>query len=171
MQTRPSDPTSALAALIAGNHRHIDRLASGGARWSDDSARESHAFPQKPFALALCEPGVTPMAPHVFSLDHREVIVVDAIRDAVMLAEAHPLKLIVAVQPIPSQLAQVSSAWVHAELRSFSTIEAILRESPAVRRAVAANSMRIVAALLEQPAERVHWVGEHPEIELLLQDA
>jgi hypothetical protein len=98
------------------------------------------------------------------------MIVVESIRDAAAHAEAHPIKLIVAIEPLQSQLAQLTSAWTHAELRAFSTIEALLRESAPVRRAVAANEMRIVAALLEHPAERVHWVGEHPEIDLLLRD-
>jgi hypothetical protein len=170
MQPHPSDPTSALAALIAGNHRHIERLASGAARWPLGSAAESHSFPQKPFALALFEPGPIAVTPDIFSRGHHEMIVVDSIRDAAAHAEAHPIKLIVAIEPLQSQLAQLTSAWTHAELRAFSTIEALLRESAPVRRAVAANEMRIVAALLEHPAERVHWVGEHPEIDLLLRD-
>ena len=170
MPLRPTEPTSALAALISGNHRHVERRESGATRWQTEVTDEPHPFPQKPFALAVVESGPLPVTPHIFSLGHREVIVVDAIEHVSAHSESHDLKLIVAIQPIQSQLAQVSSTWMPAELRAFSTIAAILRGSPHVRRAVAANRTRVVAALFEHPAERVHWVGEHPEIELLLRD-
>lgn len=172
MHSRPSDPTSVLAALIAGNHRHVARHESGAPRWptEDAGAPAAHPFPQRPFALALVEPGPVVVTPRIFSLEHREVIVVDAVEHAASHAAAHDIKLIVAIQPIQSQLAQVNSTWMHAELRAFSAIEAILRESAHARRAVAANDLRIVAALLEHPTERVHWVGEHPEIDLIVRD-
>lgn len=170
MPTRPADPTSALAALIAGNHRHVGRREAGAARGTAVAASEPHPFPQRPFALALVEPGPVAVTPHIFSLGHHEVIVVDAIPHVATHSETQDIKLIVAMQPIQAQLAQVSSSWMHAELRAFSTIEAILRESARVRRAVAVNEVRVVAALLEHPTERVHWVGEHPEIEILLRE-
>ena len=156
--------------MIAGNHRHIERLASGAAHWALGSASDSRSVPQQPFALALFEPGPLAVTPDIFSLGHHEMIVVDSIRDAATHAEAHPIKLIIAIQPLQAQPAQLTSAWMHAELRAFSTIEALLRESAPVRRAVVANEMRIVAALLEHPSERVHWAGEHPEIDLILRD-
>lgn len=170
MPNRPADPTSALATLIAGNHRHVGRREVGAVRWSADGDSEPHPFPKRPFALALVEPGPVAVTPHIFSLGHHELIVVDAIPHVTAHSETQDIKLIVAIQPIQAQLAQVNSTWVHAELRAFSTIEAILRESARVRRAVAGNEVRVVAALLEHPSERVHWVGEHPEIDLLLRD-
>lgn len=168
MQSRPSEPTSALAALIAGNHRHTERRVAGVDRWSEESAFGAHAFPRRPFALAVAEPSATAVTPHIFSLGHGEVLVVDALADVSTQAAAHGVKLIVVLQPIQAQLAQVSSTWMHAELRAFSMIEAILRDDAKLRATAAAGELRIVAALLEHPTERVHWVGEHPESDALL---
>jgi hypothetical protein len=36
--------------------------------------------------------------------------------------------------------------------------------------AIAARELRAVAALFEVPAGRVHWTGEHPDIDALLRD-
>jgi hypothetical protein len=167
MQSRPSEPTSALAALIAGNHRHTERRAAGDGRWSSDAASLVHPFPRKSFALAVVDSDSHGLTPHVFSLGHDEMLVIDALHEASAHALAHGVRIIVVVQPIQAQLAQVSSTWMHAELRAFSMIEAILRDDAALRAAVSAGSIRVVAALLEHPTERVHWIGEHPESDLL----
>jgi hypothetical protein len=168
MQSRPSEPTSALAALISGNHRHVERRAAGADRWSGDESAIVHAFPRSPVALAVGRSGHSAITPHIFALGHEDVLVLDALHGVARHAAAHGVKLIVVIQPIEAQLVQAASNWMHAELRAFSMIEAILRESAALRLAVRAGDLRIVAALLEHPTERVHWVGEHPESELLL---
>jgi hypothetical protein len=169
MHSRPSEPTSALAALIAGNHRHVERRAAGADRWADDGLAIVHAFPRKPFALAVAGAEHSVVTPHIFSLGHDDVIVVDALQEVGAHASAHGVKLIVVIQPIQAQFVQANSAWMHAELRAFSLIETILRDNAAVRRAATAGDLRLVAALLEHPTERVHWVGEHPECDALLQ--
>ena len=168
MHARPSEPTSALAALIAGNHRHVERRAAGADRWSDDGMSIVHAFPRRPYALAVAESGQSAVTPHIFALGHDDVLVVDALHEVGAHASAHGVKLIVVLQPIQAHLVQASSTWMHAELRAFSMIETILRDTASVRRAAAAGDLRVVAALLEHPTERVHWVGEHPECEALL---
>lgn len=168
MQVRPNDPTSALAALIAGNHRHVELRGSGIAHGATDSAAPAHRFPQMPFALVLIERGMSVATPAIFSRGHDELLIVDGVEHVLTHAEGRSLHLVVVIQPIQSQLAQVASAWTYAELRAYSNIESILRESVPLRRAAKAGEIRIVAALLELPSERIHWVGEHPELELLL---
>lgn len=168
MQSRPTEPTSALAALIAGNHRHVERRGAGlnlGAATSG-----THAFPQRPFALAVAAPGPVAVTPHIFALGHHEVLVVDALHEVGDHVLAHDVKLIVVIETIASQFVSRHSTWMHAELRAFSRVETILRGGPEVRDGVARGDIRVVAAILEHPSERIHWIGEHPEAEFLVRD-
>ena len=175
MQSRPTEPTSALAALIAGNHRHVERLKAGaqpGSRPDDRGAHPlpPHLFPQRPFALAVAAPGPVAVTPHIFALGHHEVLVVDALHEVADRAVAHDVKLIVVIEAIPSQSVSSATTWKNAELRAFSRVESILRGGGGVRAAIASGEVRMVAALLEHPGERIHWIGEHPESDLIVRE-
>jgi hypothetical protein len=180
MQSRPTEPTSALAALIAGNHRHLERLkvgAQAGAEPHDRGVQPTllHPFPQRPFALAVAAPGPVAVTPRIFALGHHEVLVVDALHEVADRAVAHDVKLIVVIETIPQQAVSTATTWRnaewrHAESRAFSRVESILRGGAGVRAAIAKGEVRMVAALLEHPGERVHWIGEHPESDLIARE-
>jgi hypothetical protein len=166
---RPTEPTSALAALIEGNHRYLAALASGDAIENDACA--SLTFPRRPFALALVEPASPPLTPRIFSRSHHDVVVVDAFDCAVAFAAGHDFKLIVVLAPMHDFALQPTAPWTDSERAAFDLVERLLRTSAAVRKGVTAGNVRVVAALLETGTSRVRWLGEHPDNESLAQDA
>ena len=111
------------------------------------------------------------VARRIFATGHDDVCVVDSVQDLALQAEPHAIKLIVAIQPIHPTLAHLGSAWQDAEHRAFASVESVLRAVPHLRRAIASGTVRIVAALLEDTTERVHWIGEHPDLDLILRGA
>jgi hypothetical protein len=166
---RPTEPTSALAALIEGNHRYLERFASADA--IEDDACASLTFPRRPFALALVESASPPLTPRIFSRSHHDVVVVDAFDGAVAFAAGHDFKLIVVLAPMRDIALQPTALWAESERAAFDLVERFLRTSAAVRKGVAAGSVRVVAALLEAGTSRVRWLGEHPDNESLAQGA
>ena len=166
---RPTEPTSALAALIEGNHRYLARLASADA--IEDDACASLTFPRRPFALTLVEPASPPLTPRIFSRSHRDVVMVDTFDTAVAFAAEHEFKLIVLLTPMRDIALQQSAPWTESERVAFDLVEHFLRTSSAVRKGVTAGNVRVVAALLEAGTSRVRWLGEHPDNESLAQGA
>jgi hypothetical protein len=166
---RPTEPTSALAALIEGNHRHLARLASREV--IDDDACGSLTFPRRPFALTLVEPASPPLTPRIFSRSHHDVVVVDAFDCAVAFAAEHDFTLVVVLTPMQDIALQPTALWTESERAAFDLVERFLRRSAAVRKGVLAGSVRVVAALLEVGTSRVRWLGEHPDNESLAQGA
>ena len=178
MQPRPTEPTSALAALIAGNHRALERRAEETSPSTEESIA-AHLFPQKPFALVVARVGTFRVTPHIFALGHDDVVVVDSIDDAATRAALHGVSLIVMLELLHDSggatlaervTQEPNGPWRHAERRAWASIESILEKSRPLRVAIAARELRAVAAILEVPAGRVHWIGEHPDIEALLRD-
>lgn len=172
MLPRPSEPTSALAALIIGNHRHLERRASRDAVATADRT-VGPALTRKPFALALARPisGGHAVTPHVFSAGQDEVMVVDAVEAVITIGAGTGVKLMVVIEVVEPSHGLHDTSWLQAEHRAFSTIETILRESAPLRESVVAGDLRVVAALLEHPSERLHWIGEHPAIETILRES
>ena len=178
MQPRPTEPTSALAALIAGNHRYLERRAGETSPRTEERS-VAHLFPQKPFALVVAQAGTLTVTPHIFALGHDDVVVVDSIDDAATLVTLHGVSLIVMLESVHgsggSTLAErvtqePNGTWRYAERRAWASIELILQKSRPIRLAIAARELRAVAALFEVPAGRVHWIGEHPDTDALLRD-
>jgi hypothetical protein len=170
MRPRPTEPTSALAALIAGNHRHLEAQRGAGSACHPTPLVESGTVPREPFALVIANPQPSPVTPDMFSHGHDDVLVMEVGRDISPHVASRSVKLVVVIECIPSQLVEVSSAWMHAELRAFSRLEALLRGGASLRSAALRGEKRVVAALLEHPAGRVHWIGEHPEADLLVRE-
>lgn len=156
MQSRPTQPTSALAALIAGNHRHLELRARGAV-----APQQLHGqMPSRPFALVFCPSRHAAAIPVIFAADLGDIVVVETIAHVAAHAERGEVRLLVAIEPFDS--GAEAGAWCAsaAEERAFASVDLLVEASPDIRRAVAEGSMRVVAALLEHPAERVHWLGE-----------
>jgi hypothetical protein len=166
---RPTEPTSALAALIEGNHRYLEWLAAGHP--IDGEACAQLTFPRRPFALALVEPMSPPLTPRLFSRSHHDVVMVDALERALSFATEHDFKLIVVLTPMRDILLQPTALWTASERAAFDRVEQFLRRSPAVRQRILDGKSRVVAALLEETTSRVRWLGEHPDNECLAQGA
>ncbi|MBI1302667.1 MAG: hypothetical protein GC172_02610 [Phycisphaera sp.] len=165
---RPVDPTSALAALIAGNRRH---LAQRGARAERGERQSLFAPSARPFALALAERSVAEVAASVFSTTERDIHVVDCPVEAGVRAAEHGVGLIVALQPVPMSVVEVEIKRRASEDAVFERLAAALRASTHLRRAILDGRVRAVAALLEEESQRVHWLGEHPQLAELLAES
>jgi hypothetical protein len=165
---RPVDPTSALAALIAGNRRHIAR---GGARAGRGEPQAPVAPGARPFALALAERAVAEVAMAVFSTTERDLHVVDCPVEAGVRAEKHGVGLLVALQSVPMAVVEVEVERRASEEAVFERLASALRASAHLREAIVDGRVRAVAALLEEESQRVHWLGEHPRLAELLSGA
>lgn len=166
---RPTEPTSALAALIEGNHRYLEWLSAGCPVDGETCAQLT--FPRRPFALALVEPVSPPLTPRLFSRSHHDVVVVDALERAVVFATEHDFKLIVVLTPMRDVALQPTALWTASERAAFDRVEQLLCRSAEVRRRIRDGKSRVVAALLEEMTSRVRWLGEHPDNECLAQGA
>lgn len=168
---RPVDPTSALAALIAGNRRHLVRCH---ARNAEHEQQPLVAPGARPFALALAERSIVKVATSVFSATERDLHVVDCPIEAGARAEEHGIGLVVALHPLRTSLVEFAiEAEVEVERRisedaAFERLAHALRASSHLREAILDGRVRAVAALLEEESQRVHWLGEHPRLAALL---
>jgi len=162
---RPVDPTSALAALIAGNRRH---LAARGVRGEHGEGQPLAAPGARPFALALAERSIVEVATSVFSATERDLHVVDCPIEAGARAEEHGIGLVVALHPVRVSLVEVEVERRISEDAAFERLAHALRASSRLREAILAGRVRAVAALLEEESQRVHWLGEHPRLAALL---
>ncbi len=165
---RPVDPTSALAALIAGNRRHLAR------RRVRSESGETHplvAPGARPFALALAERSVAKIATAVFSTTERDLHVVDCPVEAGVRVEEHGVGLVVAIHPVTMSVVEVEVDRRASEDAVFERLATALRASAHLREAILDGRVRAVAALLEEESQRVHWLGEHPQLAELLTDS
>jgi hypothetical protein len=162
---RPVDPTSALAALIAGNRRHLARRT---ARAEGGASHPLIAPGARPFALALAESSVAEVTTTVFSTTERDLHVVDCPIEAGVRAEEHGVGLVVALHPVPTAVVEVDVERRASEEVVFERLAHALRSSAHLREAILDGRVRAVAALLEEQSQRVHWLGEHPRLAELL---
>lgn len=183
----PSDPTTALAALIAGNQRHVDRRANG--RLASVSTRVAPAS-TKPFALSveierLREPltdlfDVSADQVHSFVLSPgsgdlrsgRFEVMVSSEEDLVRMVdgsvEALGFSLVVVLGRLKEHSAEIEIAFRSAEVKCFGVARALLLSSKTLSASVGAGRVRMVGAVVDERDGRVHWLGEHPEQRAIL---
>jgi hypothetical protein len=179
------EPTAALAALITGNHRHVAARASG-----DRAPTPALAAGGGPIALvALCGAGVADPAA-LFSRRESDVAVVvpsapidtlasvvgptrlehlvEGACSALEAAASDGVPLVVLLASVAEQGVSVGIVFRSLERELFETLSGALARSADARAAIRNGHLRVVAALVEEPARRVHWLGEHPELARLL---
>lgn len=186
----PSDPTAALAALIAGNQRHIDRLAAGRAptvstRLAPPSAR--------PFALAIEIERLRDPLTDIFDVSAEQVqsfvlapgsgdlrsgrfeVMVPTEEDLVRVVdgsvEALRFSLVVVLGRLRQQTGAIELAFGEMERRCFGVTRQLIVGSGTLAGSLRAGSLRMVCAIVDERDGRVHWLGEHPEQRGLLQRA
>jgi hypothetical protein len=183
----PSDPTTALAALIAGNQRHVDRRANGR------SATVSTRIPPasaKPFALSIeiermREPltdlfDVSVDQVHSFVLSPgsgdmrsgRFEVMVSSEEDLVRIVdgsvEALGFSLVVVLGRLKEHVAEIDLAFRSAENRCFGVARQLLLSNGPLATSIATGRIRMVGAVVDERDGRVHWLGEHPDQKALL---
>lgn len=179
------EPTAVLAAMITGNHRHVAARASGGRvevpasaagggpiavvaicgpRLDDPaslfSRRESDVAVVTPFAPTATLPGAAGPT--------RLQQLVEGASAALDVAAADGIPLVVLLSSVAEQGVSVELVFRSLERELFDTLCGALSRSPNAREAIRGGRLRVVAALVEEPARRVHWLGEHPELSRLL---
>ena len=177
----PTEPTAALAALIAGNQRHIDRRSQG--RRASSPAVALGAV--RPFAAAIeVEPlpetlgelfDVSPEQLHAFVLSPdgagmrsgRFEMVVPGEDELVRVVEGslEPLGfvLVVVLARLSPRGSALEAAFARSEQRAFAVVRRLLGPSARLTGAIGAGRLRMVAAIVDEVDGRVHWLGEHPE--------
>ena len=177
----PTEPTAALAALIAGNQRHIDRRSQG--RRASSPAVAFGAV--RPFAAAIeVEPvsetlgelfDVSPEQLHAFVLSPdgagmrsgRFEMVVPGEDELVRVVEGslEPLGfvLVVVLARLSPRGSALEAAFARSEQRAFAVVRRLLGPSARLTGAIGAGRLRMVAAIVDEVDGRVHWLGEHPE--------
>ncbi len=177
----PTEPTAALAALIAGNQRHIDRRSEG--RRASSPAVALGAV--RPFAAAIeVEPlpetlgelfDVSPEQLHAFVLSPdgagmrsgRFEMVVPGEDELVRVVEGslEPLGfvLVVVLARLSPRGSALEAAFARSEQRAFAVVRRLLGPSARLTGAIGAGRLRMVAAIVDEVDGRVHWLGEHPE--------
>jgi hypothetical protein len=179
------EPTAALAALITGNHRHVAVRASGGRVDAPASAAGDG-----PIALvAICGAGIADPA-ELFSRRESDVAVapssarveapagavgpmrieqmVEGASAALEAAASEDIPLVVLLASVARQGVSVEIVFRSLERELFEALSGGLARSANARVAIRGGRLRVVAALVEEPARRVHWLGEHPELARLL---
>lgn len=166
------EPTAVLAALIIGNHRHVNAHAAGGDAAAHPSGNAA------PTALVTIFGGPVEAPAALFSRVEGEVLVVDpgergsgSVAAALESAAREGLPLVVMLSSISTHRLAVPLGFRESEAAMFAALEHTLGASPAAIAAVRAGRMRIVAALVEEATRRVHWLGEHPRLSQLLGEA
>lgn len=183
----PFDPTTALAALIAGNQRHVDRRSAGQA--ATVSTRVPPAF-SRPFVVAvelerLRDPltdlfDVSAEQIHSFVLSPgsgdmrsgRFEVMVASEDDLVRLmdgsVDALGFSLVVIMGRLKASTADLSVALAGAEARCFEISRLLLSRGAALPGFIETGRVRMVGAVADERDGRVHWLGEHPEQKALL---
>lgn len=166
---RPSGPTAALALLLAGNRRHVD-ARSAGTRAQLHQCAPIRAPVHRPFAAIIVAPGPFVVTPELFAARADEVVVLESEEAARGYLQCEEVKLGVVAGTISGASAHFGADFEKAESRVFATIAALLRSVARLRDRVSDGDLRVVAALIEETTERVHWIGEHPDVDLLVRD-
>lgn len=177
----PSDPTAALAALIAGNQRHINRRAEGR-RASTPSLPAGAVLP---FAITIEVEPVPETLTELFDVSPEQVqafvlspdgagmrsgrfeVAVTCEDELVRVVEGsvEPLgcALIVVIARLHARGAALEASFAHSERRAFAIARRLLGPSARVTEAIGRGRLRMVAAIFDEQDGRVHWLGEHPE--------
>ncbi len=189
MATHPHEPSVALAALMSG-HRRVLRsdltrtpeMSSTHALGATELARDASITACEsvvPFAV-LFDAGVIACDPcATFGIDAGQCISLmqsgdfgdsaitaacEADMARVAAAVADPgIVLVVVMVPIDSRLIEINMAWVQAETAAIRAVGTLLRLSVLVRERIASRSLRVVCALRSEPANRIQWLGDHPD--------
>ena len=183
----PADPTTALAALIAGNQRHIDRRAAG--RSPSVSTRIASAT-TKPFALAVELERLRDPLTDIFDVSAEQVqsfvlspgsgdlrsgrfeVLVSTEQDLARMVDGSVLALGFSLVVVLGRLKQHSSgielAFQSVERRCFEVARQLLLPRGPLAEAIAAGHVRMVGAIVDERDGRVHWIGEHPEQAVLV---
>lgn len=178
----PAEPTAALAALISGNQRHVDRRATG--RAATVSTRIPHAT-TKPFLLAVELERMTDPLPDIFDVSPEQVHSfvlspgsgdIRSGRFEVMVASEEELarlvdgsidalgaSLVLVLGRLRRHSSAVDIAFEAIESRCFTVVRQLLIESAVLVSAVQSGRVRVVGAVVDERDGRVHWLGEHPD--------
>ncbi|MFZ4749920.1 MAG: hypothetical protein ACOYMM_05345 [Phycisphaerales bacterium] len=180
----PSDPTAALAALIAGNQRHINRRAEGR-RASTPSLPAGAVLP---FAITIEVEPVPEALTELFDVSPEQVqafvlspdgagmrsgrfeVVVPSDAELVRVVEGSIEPLGCALIVVLARLARLDgrgaaleASFARSEHRAFALARRLLGPSARVTEAIGRGRLRMVAAIFDEQDGRVHWLGEHPE--------
>lgn len=186
----PSDPTAALAALIAGNQRHIDRLAAGRAPTVSSRLAPVSA---RPFALAIEIERLRDPLTDIFDVSAEQVqsfvlapgsgdlrsgrfeVMVPSEEDLVRVVDgsvdALGCSLVVVLGRLRQHTGAIEFAFGEMERRCFGVTRQLIVGSGSLAGSLRAGSVRMVGAIVDERDGRVHWLGEHPEQRALLQPA
>lgn len=177
----PTDPTAALAALIAGNQRHVERRAHGRAASDPRPSPES----TRPFAVAIeIEPVSSPL-PDLFDVSPEQVqsfvlqpgaqemrsgrfeVVVPSEIELVRIVDgsvdALGFALLVVLGRLGVRSGESALAFEGVERRCFAIAGRLLVSGGRLRGSVVLGGVRVVGAIVDERDGRVHWLGEHPE--------
>jgi hypothetical protein len=186
----PTDPTAALAALIAGNQRHIDRLAAG--RAPTVSTRIPVAG-TRPFALAVEVEQLRDPLADIFDVSAEQVqsfvlavgsgdlrsgrfeVMVPSEEDLVRVVDgsvdALGFSLVVVLGRLRHHAGTIEIAFAEMERRCFHISRQLMTGSRALAVSIHGGRVRLVGAIVDERDGRVHWLGEHPEQRVILQHA
>lgn len=182
----PSDPTAALAALIAGNQRHVQRRVEGRAA----SAPRPSPASARPFAVTIEIEPVAEALPDLFDVSPEQVqsfvlhpgsremrsgrfeVVVPSEEELVRVVDgsvdALGFALVVVLGRLRAQAGVSDIAFAGVEQRCFGIARRLLSSGGRLSGSVAAGRMRMVGAIVDERDGRVHWLGEHPEQRVLV---
>ncbi|MFM7133082.1 MAG: hypothetical protein ACKO0W_02060 [Planctomycetota bacterium] len=93
---------------------------------------------------------------------------VDGASAALEVAASDGVPLVVLLASVAEQGVSVGIVFRSLERELFETLSGALARSANARAAIRSGRLRVAAALVEEPARRVHWLGEHPELARLL---
>jgi len=178
----PAEPTAALAALIAGNQRHIDRRANGRA------PTVSTRLPMpttRPFLLAVELERLTYPLPDIFDVSPEQVhsfvlspgsgdirsgrfeVMVESEEDLTRLVDGSidtlGAPLVIVLGRLRRHSSAVEIAFRSVETRCFAVLGQLLAGSGALVMAIQSGRIRVIGAIVDEHDGRVHWLGEHPE--------
>jgi len=182
----PSDPTAALAALIAGNQRHVQRRAQGRAASTPRPAPAT----ARPFAVTIeIEPVMSPLT-ELFDVSPEQVqsfvlqpgahemrsgrfeVVVPSEEELVRVVDgsvdALGFALVVVLGRLRAQAGVPDIAFAGVEQRCFAIARRLLSSGGRLSGSVGNGGVRLVGAIVDEGDGRVHWLGEHPEQRVLV---
>lgn len=184
----PFDPTAALAALIAGNQRHVSRRAEG--REPSISQRIAPRS-TKPFALVVELERLHGALGDLFDVSAEQVqsivldpgsgslrsgrfeVLVPSEDELARMVDGSVATLGCSLVVVLARLKRLSSSseigFREIERRCLVVMRQLLMTSASLPTGIRDGRLRIVGALVDEQDGRVHWLGEHPEQPTIVQ--
>lgn len=183
----PAEPTAALAALIAGNQRHMDRRATGRAPTVSTRIPSPSA---RPFVVAVELERLSDALPELFDVSPEqvrsfvlapgsgdirsgrfEVMVESEVALARLIdgsLDALGAPLVIVIGRLRRHSSTVEIAFRSVEDRCFGVLRQLLVESVGLVAAIQTGRIRVIGAIVDERDGRIHWLGEHPDQSMLL---